>query len=124
MPQVDARVLFVDDVEFNVLLGVSALERIGCEVIGLTNSLEALNVFRTASDKFDLVITDQTMPHFTGYELAQQLLVIRPDIPIFLVTGHSEFVNEEMAKSIGIREFFMKPIDIYEIANAIEKAIS
>ena len=119
LPQLDCRVMFVDDVGFNVELGVHTLERMGCEVEGFTSSREALEVFGREPGRFDLVVTDQTMPELTGYELARQLLEIRPDIPIVMVTGHSETVDAGKAKAAGIREFLMKPLDPAVLGEAI-----
>ena len=123
LPRIRARVLFVDDVEFNVALGRHILKRIGCDVVALTDSREALDHFCADPEKFDLVITDQTMPYFTGFELAQKMLAIRPNLPIIMVTGHSEIVNEKKAKSIGIQKFLMKPMDIATISRAMEELL-
>ncbi|HIJ89509.1 MAG: PAS domain S-box protein [Desulfobulbaceae bacterium] len=121
LPKMRGRVLFVDDVKFNVELGKHILKRVGCEVFAFTDSREALDHFCADPEKFDLVITDQTMPFITGFELAKKMLAIRPNLPIIMVTGHSEIVNEEMAKAAGIRKFLMKPMDIGTIAKAMEE---
>jgi CheY-like chemotaxis protein len=85
--------------------------------------MEALEIFRPEPDEFDVVITDQTMPYMTGEKLAQEMLRIRPDIPIILCTGFSEVIEEEDAKALGIREFILKPFSIAEIAERIQKAL-
>ncbi|MGV1098453.1 hybrid sensor histidine kinase/response regulator [Thiovibrio sp. JS02] len=123
VPRLHGRVLLVDDEEFNVVLGRHMLERAGCEVVACTDSREAMSRFLAAPDEFDLLVTDQTMPCFTGFALAGKMLAIRPDLPIILVTGHSEIVNEEMAKAIGIRKFLMKPMDLATISRAIEELL-
>jgi DNA-binding NtrC family response regulator len=92
-------------------------------VIGKTDVLEALEAFKEKPDAFDLVITDQTMPHLTGRDLAEELLRIRPDIPIILCTGFSEVMHEEEAKAMGIREFIMKPFSLNEMAGIIRKSL-
>ncbi|MCK5057146.1 MAG: response regulator, partial [Candidatus Aminicenantes bacterium] len=74
-------------------------------------------------DKFDLVITDQTMPHMTGVQLAGELKNIRPDIPVILCTGFSENINEENYASKGINSFIMKPLGIDEIARAVRRIL-
>jgi PAS domain S-box-containing protein len=110
------RILFVDDEEDLVDMTQQMLERLGYSVVAMTNSLEALEVFKAEPDQFALVITDQTMPHMTGADLAKELMRIRPDIPIILCTGFSEVINAEEAKTLGIREFVMKPFATREIA--------
>ena len=115
------KILFVDDVEFNVVLGEHTLRQLGCDVVGLTDSREALEVFLAFPEKFDLVITDQTMPHLTGFELARMALEVRPDIPIILLTGHSDMVDEQKARAAGIRNFLMKPMDLGGIAKILRE---
>jgi len=81
-----------------------------------TSPLEAVKRFQDHPDRFDLIITDMTMPSMTGVELAKRVMDIRPDIPIILCTGHSELIDEQRAKSLGIREFLTKPIFIQDLA--------
>jgi len=99
------------------------LESLGYTVVTRTSSIEALELFRAQPDKFDLVITDMTIPNMTGDELAKELMGIRPDLPIILCTGFSELINEHKAKAMGIRAFVMKPIVQREMAKAVRKAL-
>jgi signal transduction histidine kinase len=71
-------ILFVDDEEILTLLMQKMLQQLGYDVEVRTSSLAALAVFRTAPERFDLVITDQTMPLMPGDVLAQALRAIRP----------------------------------------------
>jgi YesN/AraC family two-component response regulator len=87
--------------------------------MALSDSRDALEVFRAVPEKFDLVITDQTMPYLTGVDLAKKILEIRPDIPIIMLTGHSDLIDEQRAKALGIARFLMKPISLEEIAQAM-----
>jgi two-component system, cell cycle sensor histidine kinase and response regulator CckA len=113
----------VDDEEVIARLGKEILETMGHEVEARTSSTQALELFRRDPAKFDLVIADQTMPNLTGAELARQMIKIRADIPIILCTGYSDTVTEQVAKSIGIREYVMKPIVTTDLAKAIERAM-
>ena len=88
-----------------------------------TSSLEALATFQNQPDRFDAVITDQTMPGMTGIDLARRMLQIRPDLPIILCTGYSNLVNEEQAKTYGIKGFAMKPLTMKEIATLLRKVL-
>lgn len=103
-------ILFVDDEELLICLGKDMLERLGYDVTVRQSSLDALSTFQNDPYAFDVVITDQTMPGITGADLSRRILQIRPDIPIILCTGHSNLVDEVSAKSIGIKEFVMKPL--------------
>jgi len=116
-------ILFVDDELPLVRIGRQMLERLGYKVTVRTSSVEALELFRARSERFDLVITDMTMPNMTGVELAEELMRIRPDIPMILVTGFSEAVTPEKAKQMGIREFIMKPIMSRDLSKVIRHVL-
>ena len=103
------RILFVDDEDILVDLYKERLIKLGYDVVATTSSTEALELFKKEPDKFDLVITDYTMPHLTGMDLATELLKVRRSIPIILFTGHSDNVSPETAKAAGISELLMKP---------------
>ncbi|MCP4642017.1 MAG: PAS domain S-box protein, partial [bacterium] len=117
------RVLFVDDDEEIVALNVQALVSLGYSVEGHTNALEALEAFRGAPEDYDLAITDQIMPQMTGMELAAELLTVRPDLPVVLVTGFSGGVSLEHAKSTGIRECLTKPVAVHTVSEVVKRMI-
>jgi two-component system, cell cycle sensor histidine kinase and response regulator CckA len=89
----------------------------------LPTSIILISIFRKAPDKFDLVITDYTMPNLTGMDPAAALLKIRADIPIILCTGHSETVSTEQAKESGVMAFLMKPLAQQELATVIRRIL-
>ena len=105
------------------MMDLPMLERLGYKVTARTSSLEALEAFRNNPDRFDLVVTDQTMPNMTGKELAKELMAIRSRIPIILCTGFSEQIDEKRAKEMGISAFVMKPIVMHDIANTIRSVL-
>ncbi len=117
-------VLLVDDEVALAKLGQEMLTSLGYEVTLRYGSLDALEVFRNKPQDFDLVITDMTMPNMSGAALARELLTIRRDIPIILVTGFSERINEEDAKGIGIREFLMKPVSLVNLSQTVRKVLA
>ena len=99
------------------------LEQLGYDVVTKQSSIDALELFRAEPDRFDLVITDMTMPHMRGDNLARELMEIRPEIPIILCTGHSRLVSEEKAEKMGIRAFVMKPLLMRNLAETVRKAL-
>jgi CheY-like chemotaxis protein len=117
------RILFVDDEDLLVEWGQATLERLGYSVVTMTDSTEALERFSADPSGFDLVITDFTMSGLTGIQLAEELLNIRPDIPIILCTGHSETVSPDIAKEAGIKEYLMKPLVKQELATAVRRVL-
>jgi PAS domain S-box-containing protein len=118
------RVLFIDDEDVLADMGKNMLERLGYHVTVRKSSLEALETFQNQPDQFDVVITDQTMPGMTGIDLTRRMLQIRPDIPIILCTGYSSIISEEKAKSVGVREFALKPVGKRDIAMLIRKVLN
>ena len=124
LPGGPERILFVDDEKAAVDAVQPLLERLGYHVTARTSSIEALEAFQHNPEGFDLVITDQTMPNMTGKELAGEMMVIRPDIPIVLCTGFSEQIDERKVKEIGINAYAMKPIVMRQIAQTIREVLN
>lgn len=116
-------ILFVDDDEMLASLGEKLLTQMGYQVSVMTDSTEALKLFATNADRFDLVVTDQTMPNLTGKDLSQEIKKIRSDIPTILCTGYSSKVDEEIAKELEISAFLMKPLDLSELAQTVRRVL-
>ena len=115
--------MIVDDEETLAELLKRQLQRFGYEVVKLTDSEEALRVFREQPEIFDLLITDQNMPRLTGVQLAQEILGIRRGLPIILATGYSERLSREEALSLGIKAYLNKPIEAYRMAQVIREVL-
>ncbi len=122
LPGGKEHILFVDDELILVNMAVKTLERLGYKITALQDSREALRQFQSAPNAFDLVITDQTMPYMTGQELADNILDLRPTLPIIMCTGFSSTMNKSQAKAMGIR-FLMKPLGARQLAIAIREAL-
>jgi PAS domain S-box-containing protein len=123
IPKGTERILFVDDEQPLVDVGKQALESLGYELTTMTSSVDALDLFKKEPDRFDLVITDMTMPKMTGDELSNELKAIRQDIPVILCTGFSTRITAEKAKDMGIRAFISKPILKQHMAETIRKVL-
>jgi PAS domain S-box-containing protein len=114
-------ILLVDDEEPIVNLGRRSLEKLGYSVVGETCSAKALERIQADPMKFDLVLTDQTMPQLTGIALAQEIWKIRPNLPIIICTGFSELLSSEKATSMGFRALLNKPYTLAELAQTIQR---
>jgi DNA-binding NtrC family response regulator len=110
------KILIVDDEPAILEMNTERLQYLGYQVTALTSSRKALEVVAKNPNKFDLIITDMTMPEMSGVALAEHVLRIRPDMPIILCTGFTDAVTPEEVKEMGIREFVMKPIAIEELS--------
>ncbi len=116
-------VLLVEDEESLAGLGKLMIEQLGYSVEIHTSSLHALESFKSSPQKFDVVISDQTMPTLTGEGLARKLLEVQSDLPIILCTGYSHTMTSEKAKAMGIRAFLMKPIQMRELATILHEVL-
>ena len=123
LPTGTEKILFVDDEKYLAEVGSEMLERLQYDVTTRTDPLDALALFRQDPDLFDLVVTDMTMPHITGADLAVELVRLRPDIPIVLCTGFSEMISREKAEKIGIRAFVSKPYGLSMLAETVRNVL-
>jgi CheY-like chemotaxis protein len=123
LPTGNEHILFIDDEENLIDLGKSMLKKLGYRVETRTRPDEALETFEAAPHKFDLVISDMTMPGMTGDSLAAELMKIRSDIPVIICTGYSEKIDERRAKDLGIKGLIMKPFTIRSLSKTVRDAL-
>ena len=122
-PHGTEHILFVDDELALTKMGKQVLERLGYTVADVSDSQQALSMFKSDPHGFDLLITDLTMPSLTGIQLAKEVLHIRPDFPIILSTGFSGKISDEEIKSIGIKAVLMKPPLKNDLANTVREVL-
>jgi PAS domain S-box-containing protein len=116
-------ILLVED-EVPVALATEMhLTELGYRVVTHLSSMSALDAFKANPQQFDLVLTDQTMPAMTGEEFARVLHGIRPDVPIILVTGFSHVVDAAKARALDIDAFLIKPWDVQEMADTLQRVL-
>lgn len=117
------RILLVDDEESVLKIEAQMLSRLGYIITDQIKSLDALKLFKSNPNKFDLIITDMTMPDMTGAQLANEILSISPNIPIIICTGFSERISKEQAEIIGVNGFLMKPVVKFDMAQMVRKVL-
>ena len=118
------RILLVDDDPRMVDVCTQLLEQLGYRVTSTVNSAAALAMFRADPERFDIVITDQSMPEVTGLELAKRMAAIRADVPVIVATGYSETVTAENARNLGLRGYIQKPYRLAELDVAVRTALT
>lgn len=117
------KVLLVDD-EIAVLeVTTKMLEHLGYKVTATSSSVNALDLFRTDPDQFDLIITDMTMPIITGDKLARMIMEIRVGMPVILYSGYCQNITEEKIKEMGVSKFIMKPLNMKSLSEAISTVL-
>jgi PAS domain S-box-containing protein len=108
--------LVVDDQREMLITIEEIFTDLGYRVTSFENALDALAAFQGTPDDFDLVVTDLTMPHMTGIDLARSIHALREDIPIILTTGYQRIEDPESIKRLGIKEIVPKPFRVESIA--------
>lgn len=117
------KILFVDDEEMLLQLGEMMLSRAGYQVTATNSSRRALELIQAEPERFDLLITDQTMPEMSGQELIGRLREINPAMPTILCTGFSNQIDAEQAKELGVKLFMMKPLQRIELLQATRRVL-
>ena len=115
------RILFVDDEPLLTRLGSEFLRKLGYEPVTATCPLDALAKFRESH--FDAVITDLTMPRMSGIELARELQLIRPNLPIVLTTAFHQKLEGKHPSELGFSFLLLKPYNIGALMDAVESAL-
>ncbi len=117
------RVLVIDDdADVRDVLTIG-LDRLGYEVVALDDPREALSAVAEHPTAWDVVISDQVMPHMKGLTLLARLRAIRPALRLILCTGFSDGATEEAALAAGVDAFFLKPTTPDDLAAAIRRLI-
>jgi PAS domain S-box-containing protein len=123
LPVGNERVLVIDDEPAIATLCGEILSHLGYRVTTRTNSIEALELFKSRPNDFDLVMTDMSMPNMAGDHLAAELMKIRPDIPVILCTGYNKNISETRADELGIRALLMKPLTKTILAKTVRNVL-
>jgi CheY-like chemotaxis protein len=123
MPTGKDRVLFVDDDPTLLKLGEKVLKSLGYSVTAVNGSPDALSLYRQSPDSFDIVVTDHTMPHMTGFDMSRRILEIDPQARILLCTGYSDSLTAQKVEDAGIKALLYKPINRNELANVIRNIL-
>ena len=115
--------MFVDDDLKIIDLARRILQGSGYEVHTFTNGVQAFQELQQHPEKYDLLVSDMTMPFMTGADLGRKALEICPRLPIILCTGHSELINREKALAMGIKEYCAKPLNKSQLLRIVRKTL-
>jgi PAS domain S-box-containing protein len=122
-PKGSERILVVDDEGVIGAMLEDGLTFSGYEVEVTEFPAHALALVKQDPARFDLVITDLMMPEMTGSELARKLWEVRRDLPIVLMTGYTESLEEESAKEMGFAQLLRKPVSLSLIAQCVRAVL-
>lgn len=117
-------ILYVDNEESLAVLGKKILEPYGYTVTCCSSGLDALTLFFRNPSRFDLVITDYSMPQIMGTRLIGEIRRLRPEIPTILVSGLIDRIAMESGQNLGIDAILEKPIDTELLARTVRHILS
>lgn len=117
------RILVVDDEPAVTAMAAETLRVLGYRVDEYTDSRDALRAFRDAPEAYDLVLTDHTMPHFTGTQLLASMRFLRPELPVVIATGLQPRAVRALADIGNAATVLTKPYSVAELAQAIRDAL-
>jgi ligand-binding sensor domain-containing protein/CheY-like chemotaxis protein len=123
IPGGNERILLVDDEAELTEAAKKILEKLGYHVVGKSSSIEALSLFKKAPLQFDIIISDLTMPHMTGLQLAREIKRIRTDIPIIILSGYNLDMTVEQINAFGVSDFISKPIARSKLARVVRRVL-
>jgi CheY-like chemotaxis protein len=123
IPVGNERVLLVEDDAPLLAAEKELLEELGYKVTAMKSGVEALEIIKAVPDRFDIIITDFTMPKMTGAQLTKKIRAAGMTFPVILCTGYGEVISEQEAKDLGIGDVIKKPIELDKIARSIRGLI-
>ncbi|HSQ06040.1 MAG TPA: ATP-binding protein, partial [Burkholderiales bacterium] len=116
-------VMIVDDERALVALAEEMLAELGYEPTGFHSGTAALQAFRADPQRYDAVLTDETMPDLLGSDLAREMATLRPDLPILLMSGYAGAQIAERARVAGVAEVLRKPLVSRDIAESLARVL-
>ena len=123
-PVIRARVLLVDDDDLVAGIGERTLSAAGHKVTVITSSDDALMTFRSSPDQFDVVVTDLHMPGMSGLDLAKEIMIVRPDVPVILCGGSTDAPSGEVSKETGVKRFLVKPVVPHDLERTVAEVLA
>jgi len=115
------RVLIVDDEELMAEYLSDLLLSVDCETTVFLDSQAALEFFKPRLNDYDLVVSDISMPVLNGERLAEEILNMRPDMPVVLCSGYAPHTDKNELLNMGIKEFIPKPIDSSKLLQIVDE---
>ncbi|MGZ5145579.1 MAG: ATP-binding protein [Burkholderiales bacterium] len=116
-------VMVIDDERALVALAEEMLAELGYEPAGFQSSTAALHAFRADPLRFDVVLTDETMPDIAGTEVAREINRLGRGTPILLMSGYAGKQLADRARAAGVTEVLRKPLVLRDIAEALARVL-
>ena len=123
IPTGTEKILAVDDEERALSIIKVVLERLGYKVSAMTSSLKALELFKEDPQRYDLLLTDLILPQMSGDKLVLEIIEIRPDMPVIIISGFTDMIDNDKFKQISSKAFMPKPFQPQELAKTVRQVL-
>ena len=114
------KILFVEDEADLVTIITDTLQKLKANFETAENGEIALQKFKDIND-FDLIVTDINMPVMNGLELIKHIKEIRPEMPVIIMSAHTEPEYIKSAEELGVDNYLLKPFDFIKFINLISQ---
>ena len=116
----NAKILFVDDNREFLDVTEKMLFNLGCDVTTTDSPVKAEEIFDNSPDKFDLIISDYSMPELNGIDFSRKIHKKKKSIPVIICTGTVIDLQKENIDETGIKLFLEKPVTLNQLSEAIK----
>ncbi len=116
-------ILFIDDEQMVVDVSSEMLADLGYRVLTETDPVTAIDLLKKDIRGIDIVITDKTMPHMTGFEVVKAVKKMSGDIPVILCSGFLTKSDLEKIAELNVDRVIVKPIQMSTLANAVRELL-
>ncbi|MGV8081738.1 MAG: PAS domain S-box protein [Syntrophales bacterium] len=116
-------VLVIDDEQMIVDMSSEILADLGYRVLTETDPVKAIDLLKSDIRGIDIVITDKTMPHMTGFEVVKAIKTMSREIPVILCSGFLEKSDLEKITELNVDRVIVKPIQMSVLANAVRELL-
>lgn len=117
-------ILLVDDEERNLRVFERMLDVLGYEVDSCISGEDAFDKLTGSPDKYDLVLSDLAMPGLSGVELAEKIQLVHPELPIVIMTGFANKLDQATRDRCNIRQLIQKPVKMATLATLVQNVLS
>jgi DNA-binding NtrC family response regulator len=114
-------ILLVDDEESILEFGKAILEHFGFSTMTAPNGEKALEIFKQAKGKIDMVVLDVNMPGIGGYECLKGLILLDPGVKVVVTSGYSSSRDVQEMLQMGAVGFIAKPFRFEEFVKKLKQ---
>jgi YesN/AraC family two-component response regulator len=112
------KIIFVEDEDDLITIIADTLKKLQANFLTARNGKEALELLKKHDD-VDLIVTDINMPIMNGLELIENVKKDKPDMPMIIMSAHTEPEYIKSAEELGVRDYLLKPFDFIKFINLV-----